>query len=347
MKVLFYFVHPSKFHLFKNTFKNLDRLNIEYDVVIANKDVLSKLLTDNNIKHFDIFPNGRKKSLPFFINAPFYLLLTLFRLYKITKKKKYDLFISDDVISFLGKITKTKTITFTDNDLETIPKLRSIFKYSDYILAPTSTKLEEFEYKKMGFRGPKAIAHLHPNYFKIDVQILSKYNLQNKKYCFIRVAKLNASHDLIGNPGITDQHLTELIDLLKNQYEIYLSSERNLNKELEKYTKKINPDDMTHILAGASLYIGDSTTMGIEAAVLGVPNIIINKVSLTSGILEEMKYKFGVTEYFPYYEDAKSTILEFIGNDNLKEEFKQKMNYFYENTDDFNEFLLNEILKFK
>jgi predicted glycosyltransferase len=347
MKVLFYFVHPSKFHLFKNTFINLDKLNIEYDIVIANKDVLSNLLSENGYDFIDIFPNGRSKKLPFIINAPINLIRTLYRLYKITSKKKYDVFISDDVISFIGKISRTPTITFTDNDLETIPKLKIIFKLSDYILAPTSTKLDEFEFKKLGFKGPKAIAHLHPKYFSIDPSVVSKYGIENHKLCVIRVAKLNASHDMIGNPGITDEHLQTIIDLIPSDYQIIISTERKLKTEHQKYVLSIKPDDFTQIIANSHFYIGDSTTMGIEAAVLGVPNIIINKVSETSGILREMRDVNHITNYYSSFEDAKNKFIEMINNPDEKSELKNNVNLFYEYTDDFNEYLLEQILKFK
>jgi predicted glycosyltransferase len=347
MKVLFYFVHPSKFHLFKNTFENLDKQNIEYDIIIANKDVLSTLLTENNYKFIDIFPNGRSKKLPFIFNAPINLLITLFRLYKIIRKKKYSVFISDDVISFLGKLTKTPTITFTDNDLDTIPKLKIIFKFSDYILAPTSTKLNEFESKKLGFKGPKAIAHLHPKYFSIDKSIIENYGLNNKKLCIIRVAKLNASHDMIGNPGITDEHLETILSFLPSDYEVIISAERELLAEHQKYVRQIKPNDFTHVMAHAHFYIGDSTTMAIEAAVLGVPNIIINKVSENLGILKEMRDINHITNYYSSFEDSKEKFIELVNNPNLKKEFQKNMDLFYEYTDDFNEYLLEQILKFK
>jgi predicted glycosyltransferase len=347
MKVLFYFVHPSKFHLFKNTFEKLDQLKIEYDIVIINKDVLSDLLVNSGYSFIDIFPNGRSKKLPFFINAPINLFLTLIKLYRITRRKKYNLFISDDVISFIGKLTKTPTITFTDNDLKTIPKLKMIFKLSDYILAPTSTNLDEFESKKIGFKGPKAIAHLHPKYFIKNLSILEKYSIDNRKICIVRVAKLNASHDLIGNPGITDAHLETIINLIPKDYQLIISTERILIPDHQKYVLPILPDDFTHILAHAHFYIGDSTTMGIEAAVLGVPNIIINKVAENLGILKEMRDVNQISVFYSNFTDAKEKFIEMINNPSLKSEFNIKMEEFYNYTDDFNKILLDQILKFK
>ena len=50
---------------------------------------------------------------------------------------------------------------------------------------------------------------------------------------------------------------------------IYITSERPLEPQFEKYRIKINPLDMHHVMAFASLYIGDSQTMAAEAGVLG------------------------------------------------------------------------------
>lgn len=44
----------------------------------------------------------------------------------------------------------------------------------------------------------------------------------------------------------------------------------DLGTQFEKYRIRINPLDMHHVMAFASLYIGDSQTMAAEAGVLSL-----------------------------------------------------------------------------
>ena len=61
---------------------------------------------------------------------------------------------------------------------------------------------------------------------------------------------------------------------------------------MEKYRIKINPLDMHHVMAFASLYIGDSQTMAAEAGVLGVPFVRLNDFVGRIGYLRELEDKY-------------------------------------------------------
>ena len=70
------------------------------------------------------------------------------------------------------------------------------------------------------------------------------------------------------------------------------SSERPLEPQFEQYRIKINPLDMHHVMAYASLYIGDSQTMAAEAGVLGVPFVRFNDFVGRIGYLRELEDKY-------------------------------------------------------
>jgi predicted glycosyltransferase len=65
-----------------------------------------------------------------------------------------------------------------------------------------------------------------------------------------------------------------------------------LEPQFEKYRIKINPLDMHHVMAFASLYIGDSQTMAAEAGVLGVPFVRFNDFVGRIGYLRELEDKY-------------------------------------------------------
>jgi len=347
MRVLFFFVHPAKYHLFKNTFPLLERSGHQYDVTIVSKDVLVDLLNAGNIPFTNLFPKGRKiKGLPTMANAAINLIRTLWKLNRYINGKKYDVFITDDVLSFLGRWKQIPTIVFTDNDIITIPKVKLIFKYADKIIAPVSTDLGEFSYKKVPFRGPKALSHLHPKYFTQDHNVMVKYSFTDKEKCIIRLAKLNATHDIHGNPGINDKDLEDVITQLIDKFEIILISERPVPQKFKRYQVNIEAIDFAQILSYSHFFIGDSATMAAEAAVLGVPNILINNIAKYCGVLVELRDKYNLQEFFGTYSEGRSRFLEMIHDNSLIKVYKARAMKLIEQSDDFNQILFQLIQSF-
>ncbi len=98
--------------------------------------------------------------------------------------------------------------------------------------------------------------------------------------------------------GITNDDCRRLISMLEKKGRVIINSERPVLEEFEKYRLKIDPKEITHILAGASLFIGDSQTMSSEAGMLGVPYIRFNDFVGKIGYLNDMelnhKLGFGI-----------------------------------------------------
>ena len=118
--------------------------------------------------------------------------------------------------------------------------------------------------------------------------------------------------------------------MLKPHGAIFITSERPLEPQFEPYRIHINPLDMHHVMAFASLYIGDSQTMTSEAAVLGTPAIRCNTFVGRIHYLEEEEHKYGLTYGFrpEQSEEMFKKIEELLSMPNLKEEWqirRQKM----------------------
>lgn len=110
----------------------------------------------------------------------------------------------------------------------------------------------------------------------------------------MRFASLKAHHD-DGVKGINTEIAQRLIDILSPHGQIYITSERELESQFESYRIRINPLDMHHVMAFASLYLGDSQTMAAEAGVLGVPFVRFNDFVGRIGYLQELEdiYQLG------------------------------------------------------
>jgi len=346
LNILFFYVHPAKFHLFKNTISLLEKNGHNVDIAISNKEVLSELLESANVRYTNLFPNGRKLSfLPKKVNALLGLIRTLWKLWLLSKNNRYNIYVTDDVLSILGRIQGVPSISFTDNDLTTIPLIKLIFKSSTKIIAPQATNLNDLEYKKIAFKGNKAVAHLTPKYFKKDSEILKKYNLQNKDVVVIRLAKLNANHDFRGNTGITDSDLKILVKSIPKNKTIVISSERFIPMDYSQFKHNISPQDFTQILAAASFFIGDSGTMANEAAILGVPNILINKLAKECGVHVELRANYNLQYYFDTFSECLETLKKLMNNGSYQSQFQKKRDKFIQDSDDFNTILFDAIIK--
>ena len=121
-----------------------------------------------------------------------------------------------------------------------------------------------------------------------EATVESVFSINLFWFTVLRFASLNAHHDS-GIRGINTEIAQRLVDILKPHGQIYITSERPLEPQFEQYRIKINPLDMHHVMAFASLYIGDSQTMAAEAGVLGVPFVRFNDFVGRIGYLRELE----------------------------------------------------------
>lgn len=326
MRLLFFFVHPAKYHLFKHCIDILKRKGHTIDIAIVTKDILEDLIIDAGWEYTNIFPEGRRnKNLPILVATFINLLKTIVRLHKYTKGKKYDLFITDDLLVFIGKLKRIPTLYFQDDDLDAVPESAFFFSMATQIVAPACSKFGRFEKKKISYEGNHELAYLNPNYFIPDYEIVESFNPRKKSYFILRLVSLTASHDR-GKSGISDEYAKKIIKLLEKYGEIFITAERELPIEFEKYRLRIKPSDIAHALYFAEMVISDSQTMTSEAAVLGTPALRFNDFVGKLSYLEELEHEYNLTYGFGTSEPQElyDKIEELLKIQNLKEVWAEK-----------------------
>jgi len=324
MKILFYLNHPAHFHLFKNVISNLNNKNIKTLIVIRKKDVLEDLLKRSGFEYTNITSIERKDSK---FSAAFGLLKQIIKLSWFCIKKKPTLIIGTPVaVGPVGKLTGTKSINVEEDDAEIIPLHTKIaYPTCNYILAPDVCSVGKWKNKKIEYAGYHELAYLHPNNFSPDKKIISKYSLDNEKYFILRFVKLTAHHDE-GIKGINKDVALKIISLLQPYGKILITSERKLESELEPYRINIDPSDMHHVMAFASLYIGDSQTMAAEAGVLGIPFIRFNDFVGKIGYLNDLenKYQLGYGIKPGNVNELYERIKQLLETQDLSKKFEEK-----------------------
>jgi uncharacterized protein len=343
MKILFYLGHPAHYHLFKNVISVLKKKKHTVFILIKKKDILEELLIKSGLEFLNILPEGRSDSKT---GIALGLIKRDLRIFKFAWKNKPDLMLGTSTeITHVGKLLNIPSIVVNEDDHDAVPLFSKLgYPFASQILAPVSCPTGKWEYKSIKYNGYHEFAYLHPNVFKPDEnRVINKIDF-SKDFYILRFAKLTAHHDE-GKSGLSKDLIHKIINLLEPHGKIYITAERELEKEFEKYRIKIDSFDMHHALAFASLYIGDSQTMAAEAAVLGTPSVRFNDFVGKLGYLEELEHKYGLTYGIKtdQPEELLKKIEELLAMSNLKEEWQIKREKMLNETIDVTEFMVDLI----
>jgi predicted glycosyltransferase len=297
MRILVALNHPAHYYLFKYTIIKLRQLEFTILYVIKDKDVLEKLLISEHIDYIKIIEKRKRNANIFSIilNGIIELITQDFNLYNLVRKWKPDLMIGTDIsITHIGSIIGIPTFVFNEDDYE-INKLfcNSAYPFATKIIAPNVCPVGRFENKRISYNGFQKMAYLNPKYFQPDKRQIEKLISKNDQYFLIRLVSLTSGHDIEGrHRGLNFNIVDSLIEELRPKGTVFISSEKKLNQKYEEFRLNIQPNKMHHLLAFASIFIGDSQTMCAEAGLLGTPFIRFNDFVGKIGVLNEIENKY-------------------------------------------------------
>ncbi len=283
-----YLGHPAHFHLYKNVIKNLKSDGYEVDVLIKKKENLEQLLKNSGIPYHNILREGRKDTK---LGMGLGVVKRMWRLLGFVIRRRPLLLTGTSVEnSYIGPLMRISVVYCGEDDAAVIPlQAKMCYPGANTILTPDVCDDGKWNSKTTSYPSYHELAYLHPNHFTPSADIVREQGINpDKPYAIMRFVKLKANHD-DNVQGINLQVALRLIEIMKPHMDIYITSERPLEPELESYRIQINPIYMHDVMAYASLYIGDSQTMAMEAAVLGVPAIRFNDFVGKIGVMAELE----------------------------------------------------------
>lgn len=294
MTILVFLSHPAQFLFYKNPVQRLRDKGHHVFVVIKTKDVLKELLEEAGWDYIVIHQKKRSKSyLSFFQN----LMLRDYRIYIAARIIKPDILMGSDAsITHVGKLLGIPCITTLEDDYPVIKNLvRLTYPFTTHILTPEPCSVGNWQHKKIGYKGYMKLSYLHPVVFKPDRSMMSPD--PGTPFFLIRLSGLEAHHDF-GVKGIGEILLDNIIKELSGKGRIYITSEKSLPGQYQKYLLKISPSQLHHYLYFAKMLICDSQSMAVEASILGTPNIRVSSFKGKISVLEELENKYGLTVGF-------------------------------------------------
>ncbi len=241
---------------------------------------------------------------------------------------KIDIGIGTSInLAHISKLTKMKSIVLDDDDDEVQPLfVKFAHPFSDILLSPDVLKEKRKKKDTIFYSGYHELAYLHPNRFTPDKSILRETNLKPDEPFFIMRFNVFKAHHDIGAHGLSLEQKLKIINILKSYGRIFITTEREIEPELQKYQYRMSPEKIHHLLYYAKMFIGDSQTMTSEAGVLGTPAIRCNTFVGKISYLEEEEHKYGLTYGFTpdKFDKMLKKIKDLLKMPNLKQEWQKR-----------------------
>ena len=325
MRILVQLSHPAQFHFYRHSIDNWRKDGHEVFVLIKTKDILEDLLKEAGVQYYNINEIVHRGSK---IGMFWDMVVRDWRVLRFCVKQKIDLLTGSTVeVAHVGWLLHKPAICAGEDDAATIPLfVKTIKPFLQVRLSPVTCRAGSLERKTVHYAGFMKLAYLHPNQFTPDSSVLRKYGIDTETPFFlVRFASLRAHHDN-GINGFNTEKAQGLIDRLSIHGKIYITSERELEPQFEKYRLHINPLDIHHVLAFATLYVGDSQSMAVEAAMLGTPSLRFNDFAGKIGVLEELEHTYKLTFGIPSSQTQRlyDNVEELLSMHNLREKFQER-----------------------
>jgi len=338
MRVLFNIGHPAQVHLFKNPIRELECRGHQCKITTIAKDV-SLYLLDAYGFEYEVVGEGK----PTLVTKAMELLRVESRLYRIAHSFRPDLLVGgvgNVYVAHVGKLLRKPSIVFDDTEHAKIDH-RLMDSFVSAICTPSCYR-SDIGPKQVRYNGYHELAYLHPNRFTPNSAVLAELDLaEGDPFIIIRFVSWEASHDL-GQHGLTLDTKRKAIHELEKYGRVFITSEKLLPEEFEKYRISVPPEKMHDLLYYTTLLYGESATMASECAVLGTHAIFCDFAG--RGYTDEEEKDYDLVYNFRLDESSqKGSIekaVELLRNPNLKEKGREKQEHLLSDKMDVTAFIV-------
>ena len=292
MRILVEVGHPKHVHFFRPLFKRWSARGDVFQIITRDKDITHALLD-----HFDLsYVCLSKKQRSY--RAAQELLVRWYRFAFWVRRFRPDITLSVAGITTAlpSRILGVPNMALTDTETAVLSN-RIAFPFADRILTPEWFTLR-FGKRHHTYRGFHEWTYLHPDEFQPMVDVVRAEGIvPERPYALIRLVKWDAAHDR-GESGFSRIDMITLVNELAKTMRVYVSSEGVLPSELQPFAAEFNVHQVHHILAFATLVIGESPSMATEAALLGVPTVLASSWAGRCGNMQVLENRFGLMRVF-------------------------------------------------
>ncbi len=277
--------HPAHVHLFRGAARRWEAAGHTVLFAALDREIILYLLARYDLPHAVTYRRGRGKLA---------LLLELFvrtwTTYRLARRFRPDLFIGigSPMAGLPARLMGKPYIALTDT--EGAGEQHLLFRPFASVIATPDAFYKSLGAKQVRYPGYHELAYLHPDEFTPDPAVLQPLGLTSDDTFFIvRFVTWGATHD-IGERGFALAEKRAMLRELSRHGRVLLSSEGGIDPEFAPLVTPFPPEAIHHLLAFATLYVGEGATMATEAAVLGTPAVYVN--TLRAGTTAELEEKY-------------------------------------------------------
>ncbi len=341
MHILCEISHPAHVHFFRNAIDIWYKQRHCVSIIARKKDITLQLLDEYGYKYLCL---SRARSR--LDGLVLELIQHEFRLYKKFRRNPPDVLVGvgGTFTVHAAKLMRRPAIVFYDTEIAKISNAIT-YPFASAICTPDCYK-GNIGSRHVCYKGYQELAYLHPNWFKPDPNILKKIGLTPDDIFFVvRFVGWNSSHE-INQKGFSRSGKIKLVKKLEHHGHVIITSESPLPSELEPYRLKRALSNVHHLLAYATLYIGESATMASESVLLGTPAILVSPTGRGYTDEQEKYYDMCYTIHRRHEEKSIAKAVELIKRPNLKKEWREKRKRLLAEKIDVTEWMVNFVEKF-
>jgi hypothetical protein len=339
MRILVEATHPAHVHFFRNAIKIWKSHGHEVAVTAREKEIVIELLNLYGIEHTVLSSIGKGK-----LSLLSELIKRDYKLWQFCRKFKPDVLtaIGGVFAAHAGFLFRKPVIVWDDSEHAKISHMMT-FPFSTAVYTPDCYSINLGK-KQVRYAGCHELAYLHPNRFVPNAQIVNDLGIDvSKKYCIIRLVSWGAHHD-VGQHGFDSKKKIFFVEQIAKYAKPYITSEAPLPPELGKYQLKIPVHQIHHLMAFASMCVGEGATMISESAILGVPGVYINTLKL--GYIN-MHEKYGLIKQTTDTDTALKMCIDFLTDKDIKEKCSNARQKFLSEKIDVTQYVVETIEKGK
>lgn len=334
MKILFDVNHAAHVHFVRNAYKTLSEQGYECLISASDKPLAYQLLDEYKLPYYPMGPIGKSM-----ISKMFRLVWHDIKLLVFCLKHRPKVILGIVAIrgSHVGWLLRIKNFVFTDT--EHAKMQIAFFKpFATEIHNPTWFTKELGE-KQVRYSSFHELAYLHPNNFNPRPEVLEMLGVEvEEAYFILRLVGWDATHD-INQSGISQQGKKEIIQFLETKGKVFITAESELEDEFKHLEYNLPASYLHDAMHYSSLVIGEGATTACEAALLGIPSIYINSISL--GYISYLESDFDLVWHMKDDSQAIEKLTLLFADEDYKIMWSKKKKNFLESQLDTTEYIVS------
>lgn len=334
MSILFDVNHAGHVHFVKNAYRKLTREGYDCLIVASDKPLVYKLLKEYKLPYYPMGSIG--KSL---IAKVFKLVVHDIKLlfYCLKHKPKVVLGIVSIRGSHISWLLRLRSIVFTDTEHAT--KQIALFKPFTTEIHTPNWFVKNLGPKQVRYSGFHELAYLHPDNFTQRSEVISMLGVESgQNYFILRFVAWDATHDK-NQYGINLKTKRKILKMLLPYGQVFITSEYDLEEEFKQFEYNIPSSYLHDALSYTSILVSEGATTACEAALLGVPTLYVNSLSL--GYITHLEQQHDLLYHLTDQDAVLSKLNALLNSPNLKGEWKEKRDKFVKTQQDTTAYIVD------